>query len=287
MVMRMRFGEQVFWIILASVAFFTLAVAGIISYQVGAGKVKTDDLIEILFVLRGDRRYAMDIEDIARYRKLLAEEEVVAAEAERDFGTPKMQSASARAAQRQSEIQQQNYEVLSKLLEQEKAQLAQMIANYDAIKAELDDERQQNLARKGQEKALALAKETEELRRTLVGMDAEDVAKALEGMLTPETGPMPVVDYMRRYMRPDFRSEVLTEMTATARQQILPIMANKYADFTSAQVLEEWRADPTMPPNVMAMNILQMPTPQAIAVYLQMDPPARRKLASYLRQPDR
>lgn len=269
-----------------------LAIAGItfmglvtlIVVQLWLGKLDQDDLAEILFVLRGDKRYAMSVSDINEYRKLLKEKEEEEAQATLEEGAADTRAASAAAARQALEIQRENYDVLKAELAKEQEKLRELNTRYAQLKKEVEDARKLHTSVRKQDEMVDMAKQSEELMRTLQNMDAGDIGAFLEAFMG-ENSPDVAADYLRRYTRPDFRAEVLTEMTPAGREKILPLLANKYAGLTPDQVLQRWRSEENLTPEQMQLRLLQMPVSQAFGVYLKMNAPVRAKLAPFLLSP--
>lgn len=256
---------------------FSLFVAG----QVWRGKVAPDDLLDVLFVLRGDKRYAMNLKQIMEYRQLLEEKgeaEKKATEQEGEFET---RVTAAQAAKEAREIQEENYAVLQASLKKEQQKLKALTSEYERLKAEVEATRKLNETIQQQDQSIAAAKRSEELKKTLANMDAADVGQFLEVFMA-QNQPEVAADYLLRYTKPDFRAEVLTEMTPDGRQKILPMLAYKYAGLSPSQVLERWNTQEHPAPEVMGAQLRKMPSAQAFGVYFLLDPATRTKLAPHL-----
>lgn len=276
--------RQLFWIPMATLAIAFLGLIGFTLAQIQMGKLKPEDLRQFLFVLRGDKRYLIRADELEELEDLRKKVEQFEADArEREGGAPIRQTA-AEAARRNEEIQQKNYGLLKDLLERQKAEVLSLIEEKNALKAELETLRETHNDAIITNQDVDRAARTQELVNTLQNMDAADVGQFIDWYIKNETGGViQAVDYMLRYMKPDFRAEVLTEMPVQTRQQILPLLANKNAGLTPPMVLRRWRAEKVDDAKIRAHEIMLMSAEQAFAVFYLLDPTDRAKLAPYLR----
>lgn len=258
-----------------------LMIAAFIGTQVGLGNVKKSDLQQMLFVLRGHKRYTMSANEIAELQAFREEKAALEAQMTIDEGSLETRREAATSLRRTMEMQRENFEVLKRQLESEQAKLSELTSRYTQLKEEYEDARKLHTDVRKQDEEVDTARQSEELMRTLVNMDAGDIATFLEGYMA-NNKPDAAADYLSRYTRPDFRAEVLTEMTAAGRQKILPLLANRYAGLTPEQVLERWQKEENLSPEQMHFRMLQMPVSQSFGVYFGLNPGVRAKLARLL-----
>lgn len=271
---------QLIWGTLAVLALFFIGLVGLVITMVSTGRVSTEDLMDMVFVLRGDKTYAMsreDINDYKRLQKLEKENEKRKGDAE---GNLRNRTTSAQALREALDIQKQNYDALQEQLKREKEAIRKLAADNKSLKDDLAKERSALAEKRIQDDKVDAAKVTEELRRTLVNMDAADIAAFLETYA--ETDMPAAVHYMQQYMRPDQRSEILTEMSAQGRLQFLQRLANKFADITPAKVAADWKNTGRPGPRERVHYLMQMPASQSLAVYLLLPPTAQKELAPFL-----
>ncbi|MBN2710945.1 MAG: hypothetical protein JXR97_00720 [Planctomycetes bacterium] len=275
--------SQIGWFVIFVMGFNFIGLAAFVGGMYFTGKVSQSDLGDILLVLSGDRKYAMSVADIEKYRDLLKKEDERNAAATETEGDVLTRTESARALKEQLEIQQQNYKVLIENLDREKTELKRLADANEALKAQMQKDREDFAAEIKKNLVVKDADETKELQKTLQSMDAADIALFLEGDMTrPPNGEYRVADYVNRYMKADFRAEVFTEMKPDARQKILPLLANKYAGVEPEKIADEWLSSTRFPTTVKAELLSKMPAPQALATYLRLDSASQRELVPLL-----
>ncbi|MCX7934260.1 MAG: hypothetical protein N3A66_03265 [Planctomycetota bacterium] len=274
-------------ICLLALNFFALIV--FVSGQWLLGKVSAQDLGAIVDVLLGSRKYAMSREEIEDYARLRQEEEERRKRLEEEKGKPEVREPAAAAAREAMERLRSQRDELEATIAKEKETLAGLRQEIEALKAQVKKEQEALEERKRQDLKVAQSENRAKLIKTLANMDPAAIAKYFQQILKeqPRTGKYEVVRLCREYLRPDAVAEVLAAMPPADMQQILPLLENKYADLSAAEIAKRWR-DPAQgdfkTPAEMAELLKQMPFSQAFRVYLALDADARRQLAQILQQ---
>lgn len=274
--------RNVFWTVMAIMAFQLITLCSIVIFQVASGNVTGGDLAQMLFVLRGEKRYVTNIQEYRRYDEFVKNEEEFRAklQAERGSAETRQQVDTASAAER--ERIKQETDAAAALLAQEKDKLAQLRSEIEKAKKEAAlaqaalDENREKAALKAQ------AERTEKYRKALAGLDAATVGKVLAGVLhQTDGGPIEVARIMQEHLKPSFISEVLEEMAEGDRQLIVPVLENEYAGYPPEKVAAEWKKN-QVPPIEAVEYLKQMTVAKAFAVLNNLEPAEKRKMEQLL-----
>lgn len=253
------------------------------------GKVSAQDLEAMVDVLLGSRKYAMSVEEIEDYARLRQEEEKRRKQLEEEKGKAEVREPAAAAAREAMERLRNQRDELAATIAKEKETLTALRQEIEALKIQVQKERAALEDRKQQDLKVAQSENRAKLIKTLANMDPAAIAKYLQQIIKeqPRAGRYEVARICREYLRPDTVAEVLAAMPPADMQQILPLLENKYADLSAAEIAKRWldpaQGDMKTPPE-MAELLKQMPFLQAFRVYLALDADARRQLAQILQQ---
>jgi flagellar motility protein MotE (MotC chaperone) len=258
-----------------------LALVTVVVGQYTTGRLSARELLNVVRVLAGYRVTSLTKAEVAEYRRLLRErEERLQTEAE-EKGTTPVRYESAEALETRMAMLRENADVLRGLIAKEQEKLETLRARIESTKEELATEREMLAVLKNQQTTVALSENAEETRQVLTALEAEVTAEYL-GTLVQRRDTDEAARILREHLPPDQAAEVLTEMEAPARQQILPLLENKYADLSPEAIVQRWTNVENPTPTQIAEYLRRMTVRQAFGVYLQLDPARRNEVAQIL-----
>jgi len=285
----MVFLRTLFYSVICLLAMNFLAMMLFVGGQWLLGKVSLQDFEAMLDVLLGTRKYAMSLEEIEDYARLRQEEEERRRRLEEEKGKAEVREPAAAAAREAMERLRSQKDEIEAAIAKEKETLSALRQEIEAIKIQAQKESEAMEARKREDLKVAQSENRAKLIKTLANMEPADIARYLQQLIKeqPRTGKYEAARLCREYLRADTVAEVLAAMPLADMQQILPLLENKYADLSAAEIAKRWR-DPVhgdaKTPAEMAEFLKQMPFLQAFRVYLALDADARRQLAQILQQ---
>jgi flagellar motility protein MotE (MotC chaperone) len=284
MAKKQSLASTAFYIFLSVMALNYISLLMLIGWQYYNKQIGGKDLLEMAQVLVGNRKYTMPNKDYQRYQEFLADEQKFMDKLNLEKGKPSIRVPAAEAAREAEKIQQENAETLRRLLEAEQKRLAELRDEVEGKKKQLELLDSLIVTRKTENAKTELDADRENLKKAIAGMDAADLANFLQAHIQ-RSGKEEVARYMRQLMKPRQITEVLTEMDPGTRQQILPILENKYAGWSPEALVREWtnpKSKNFLTPSEIALYLAQMPAPKAFAVYSQLNPIIQAKVIPLL-----
>ena len=285
----MRWGSVLFYSLISILAMNFLALVILVGGHYYAGRVAGKDLMNMLLVLTGNRRYTMDVREIQELARFREEDAAKQKKLEEEKGKPEAREASARAFLEQQKQLQIRYDELSGQIKKDAETLQALRTEIEGAKAQIQKEREMLSALREQNLKVETDENTKKVIKTLQNLDAENVARFFQDLMRgrPADGKYEVVRIMRQYLKPDQIAEILAAMKPDEVQQILPLLENNYAGLTPAEVLDRWtnpaqRDRKTAPEMFEYMK--QMPFLQAFQIYLLLDPETKRQMVQGLQQ---
>jgi hypothetical protein len=268
---RQSAGSGLWSIILTIAALNFIGLAAFIGGMVGFGFMSTETLQDLVKVFRGSH-VALSRRDAAEFQRLLDEEAARRDELKAETGAGAVYAESLEARQRQAEMLEQEMEVMVERLGQERRKLLAIRSQIEAGKQEAAQTIDDLEALKERRTRAELSEKTQRLQKTFANMDAADIATDLEAAAAGGESGLEYAAHMLGLMKPMQVSEVLTEMAAGVRQQILPLLENPYANTPAEQVVEEWRAsDPPVSARQIQAYFQRMPPTQVMQVWRRLD----------------
>ncbi len=271
------------YIFLTIMAMQFIGLVGIIVAQCGMGKLSSEDLIDMLFVLKGTHKYVQSESEYRDYQKYLAARDEYWKKLDISEGAPATRRTAAEAVRKQRELQREEAAALQQLLQKEKQDLEVIRDSITREKKKLG-ELQQVL--KDREKRTAL-KDLDAKRRKLVkvlsSMDAGLLGKYFSSILRndPVNGPVESARLMHSYLKGTLIAEIMEEMPEEDQQKILPVLEHKYAAWQPEKIAREWSGK-KMLPEIMAEYLKQMSATKAFRVISYLDAHDRAKVVQIL-----
>jgi len=275
------------WTLLAIVALWFVGLATVVIAQLSRGVIDRDDLLAMIFVLRGSHKYVKSNDEYREYVRYLEAREEYYRKLEEARGGLESQAAAAEAAEKRRKIQEDNAAVLQAVFDKEKEDRAALRETIEKQKQELLDLEQAIKDKQEKEAVQALAEKRKKLVKVLAEMDAAQLGEYFAGLLRryPNEGPIEVARLMHEYLKGDRIAEVMEEMSPEDRQKILPVLEHEYADMAAADIAREWmRAK--MRPEIMAAFMKQMPAGKAFMILPHLDSPTKAKVVQALQSAD-
>ena len=248
-----------------------LALMGLAGALYTGGAINRNTLFEAVYLFRGTHR-AVPQEAVDDYERMRKENEQYATLFREEKGTGEIFTRARDTGQK---------EMLAAREETERV----LLQRLEAYKKALDDERGtiETLMKKEQElrdeivrlktdaAQKAAARNTEVFNSVLQGMDAEDVARVLAGMVAEKdrTAADRAVQWLRSWNQ-KYASDVLTEMDAGAREVLVRMLEDEYADIPPENIALRWKAE-SMPTNEMVIHLRTMPLAKAMKVMRKLD----------------
>lgn len=279
----MRALSTMFYMLLSILGLSVISLGGLIGVQLFRGKITAGDLHSVMRVIGGTHRVIIPGEQYDRFLAYARDEEGARAELEMNRGLPETRVPAVMRAQETMSAQQENLDVLNRLLAAEKRAVADVRAEVEAqktqvanLRAALDSEREKNAI-------VDRDAATSKLRNMLAEMDAANIAQFLtEVSLDPsQGGPTEAARVVRDHLQPDFSAEVLGEMPPAERQKVIPLLENRFAGVPPPAVAKIF-ADNGMGAGEQLAYMMQMNPRQALGVYLRLPPEAQEQIAPQL-----
>ena len=272
-----------FYMLLTILGLSVISLGGMIGVQLFRGRVSPTELHSVMRVIGGAERIVIPNADYEAYLEYAKDKERARRELELNRGLPETRIPAALRAQETQASQQENLEVLNRLLDTQKQSLSGLRSEVEAQKLTvenltraLDDEKRKNAL---VEKDDATAK----LRKTLGEMDAGDIATFLTAVVRDPSqgGPSEAARIVRDHLKADFSAEVLGEMPVPERHRVMPLLENRFAGVPPDAVAKIFR-DNKMSPGEQLVYLLQMNPQQALGVYLRLPPDVQERVAPQL-----
>ena len=271
------------YIFLTIMAMQFIGLAGIIIAQYSMGKLSSEDLLDMLFVLKGTHKYVQSESEYKDYHKYLAAREEYWKKLDKSEGSTVTRHDSAEAVRKQREMQREEADGLKQMLRKEKQDLEEI---RDSIATEKKKLVQLQQTIKDNQKRAAL-KELDEKRKKLVkvlsSMDAELLGKYFSSILLndPINGPIESARLMHSYLKGGLIAEIMEEMPQEDQRKILPVLEHKYAAWQPEKIAREWSGK-KMLPEIMVEYLKQMPTAKAFRVISFLGAHDRSKVVQIL-----
>jgi|GEM_PF-6751015 hypothetical protein len=279
----MRILSTAFYLLISIFGLSVISLGGLIGVQMYRDKLSASDLRSIMRVIGGTDRIMIPNDSYARYQAFARDEERARAELELNRGLPETRVPAAMRAQEAMEAQQANLEVLNRLLENEKRTVEAVRSEVETQKRQvvdlrraLDDERKKNLL-------VERDQATQKLRNTLAQMDAGDIGMYLSAIVRDPSrgGPTEAARIIRDHLAADFSAEVLSEMPAPDRQDVIPLVENRFAGVPPDAVVKIFN-DNKMSAGEIMVFMTQMNPSQALGVFLRLPPAMQEQIAPQL-----
>lgn len=267
----MRFLSTAFYMILSILGLSVISLGALIGIQIYRDKITTTDLHSIMRVIGGTHRVIIPSDQYDRFIDYSKDEDAARAELDLIRGVPETRVPAAMRAREAQASQQENLEVLNRLLAQEKKNVEDVRSEVEAQKIQvaslqraLNNEREKNAI-------VERDSATQKLRNMLAEMDAGNIAEFLTQIsLDPSLGgPPEAARIIRNHLQADFSAEVLGEMPATERQKVIPLLENRFAGVPPDAVVAIF-ADNNMGAGEQLIYLQQMNPQQALGVYLRL-----------------
>jgi hypothetical protein len=267
----MRFLSTVFYMILSILGLSVISFGALVGVQIYRNKITTTDLHSIMRVIGGTHRIIIPSDQYDRFVDYSSDEDSARAELDLIRGVPETRVPAAMRAREAQAAQQENLEVLNRLLAQEKKNVEDVRSEVEAQKIQvaslqraLNNEREKNAI-------VERDSATQKLRNMLAEMDAGNIAEFLTQIsLDPSLGgPPEAARIIRNHLQADFSAEVLGEMPATERQKVIPLLENRFAGVPPDAVVAIF-ADNNMGAGEQLIYLQQMNPQQALGVYLRL-----------------
>lgn len=258
-----------------------LVIATVVVAQYTMGRMGAEDLLNVVRILAGHRVTSLTQSEVAEYRRLLREREARQQKEAEERGLGPVRYESADALEERMQRLRETARVLQDLIGEEQAKLEALRTRIEAAKADLAMEREMLAAIKNQQTTVRLSENAEETRQVLAALEAEVTAEYL-GTLVQRRETDEAARILREHIPPELTAEILTEMDAPARQQILPLLENKYADLPPEAIVQRWNNVENPTPTQIAEYLRRMTVTQAFGVYMLLDPSQRNEVAQIL-----
>ena len=276
----MRHLSTAFYMLISILGLSVLSFISLLGVQYYRGKITSGDIHSIFRVIGGTHRIIIPNETYDRYVEYAGDEQKAREELERNRGLPETREPPAIRALEAQETLRAGAEVQQRLLDEQKRANENLRAEVEAQKLQvqsliraLDDERQKKAT---VERDAATAK----LRKTLSEMDAGDIGLFLSQIIRDPSqgGPPEAARIIQSHLPSDFAAEVLGEMTAPDRQQVLPLLENRLAGVPPEAVVKMFEDARTSPGEIL-VYLSQMNPVQALGVYLRLPAPVQEQLS--------
>lgn len=279
----MRKLSAAFYMLLSILGLSAITFWGLVGVQYYRGKVSARELHSIMRVIGGVDRIMIPNADYEDYVEFAKDKAKARTELEQNRGLPQTREPQIIREQESRASLRESLEVATRQLNNEKTAVTGLRGEVEAQKRQvtdlmraLDDERKKKAI-------VELDADTQKLRKTLSEMDAGDVATFLSQIIRDPSqgGPVEAARIMRMHLKADYTAEVLGEMAAPDRQQVIPLLENRFAGVPPDAVVKIFN-DQKMTPGEMLQYLLQMNPQQAMGVYLRLPPQTQEQIGPQL-----
>lgn len=267
----MRYLATAFYMILSILGLSVISLGGLIGIQLARGKISGSDLHSVLRVIGGTHRIVVPNPVFDRYMAFAKDEEQARAELAQVRSVPVSREPPALRAKEAQEEQQTNLQVQNRLLDEQKRIIADLRGQVEAQKTQVENLLRMLDEERKKDAIVEKDANTAKLRKTLAEMDAGDIALFLSQIVRDHSqgGPTEAARIIRDHLRPDFSAEVLGEMPAPDRQQVIPLLENRFAGVPPDAVVKIF-VDNKLSPGEIMVYMMQMTPAQALGVYLRL-----------------
>lgn len=279
----MRILSTLFYMLLSILGMSVVSFLILLGVQLYRGKIVPGDLHSVMRVIGGTKRIMIPTEEYDRYLEFARDEEGARAELEQNRGLPETRVPAAMRAQETIAAQQENLDVLNRLLAAEKKAVEDVRAEVEAQKTQVANLRRALGAEREKNAIVDRDAATLKLRNMLAEMDAGDIAAFLTEITQDPSqgGPTEAARIIRDHLQADFSAEVLGEMAQPERQRVIPLLENRFAGVPADAVVRIF-ADNRMSPGEQLVYMLQMNPQQALGVYLRLPAETQEQIAPRL-----
>ena len=270
----------ILYIIMSVMAMNFLAVAIFIVVALQLGFVTPTDLEDMMWVLVGNRKYAMTKEQINEYNELVADRERRNTELTATEGTDDTRNASAAALNEMKKQLEERIRALRELRTQHEQRLSDLRKQIEILKRDYIKEKKNLEDWKLENTKASLDAKTERMGRTLRALDPELIANYF--LSIPPSASARTID---SYLTPEITAEVMAALPQRNRRQILPLLENKYAGMSPAAIAKAWTTpgtDDYKNPEQMAEYMKKMTVSEAFTIFTMMEPRIRADLVRLL-----
>ena len=274
----------ILYIIMSIMAMNFLAVGIYLVVALQLGFVTPTDLEDMVWVLVGNRKYAMTKEQIGEYNELVADREKRNTELTATEGTDDTRNASAAALNEMKKQLEERIRALRELRTQHEQRLADLRGRIETLKRDYVKEKKSLQDWKLENTKVTLADKTEKMGRTLRALDPELIANYFLSI-----SPADSARTIDAYLTPDITAEVMAVLPLRNQRQILPLLENKYAGMSPAAIAKAWTTpgtDDYKNSEQMAEYLQKMTVSEAFTIFTLMEPRIRADLVRLLKSTD-
>ncbi len=258
--------------------FLALAIYLIVALQLEF--ITPTDLEDMVWVLVGNRKYAMTKEQINEYNDLVADREQRKQNLTATEGSDDTRNASAAALNEMKKQLEERIRALRALRNQHEQRLADLRQQIETLKKDYVKEKENLQNWKIENTKASLAEKTDRMGRTLRALDPELIANYFLSI-----SPYESARAIDSYLTPDITAEVMAALPIRNQRQILPLLENKYAGMSPAAIAKAWTTPGTSDyknPEQMAEYMKKMTVSDAFTIFTMMQPRIRADLVRLL-----
>lgn len=279
-------GGGALYVLLSILALNFLVILIFVASQYKLGKVSKTDLVNIVYVLLGEKTYSMTQEEISEYKALLEEREERRALDAIELGGAETRDMAAAGLAEQIRLLREQQRRAGDELQQQEAGLERTRREIESLKKEAEEERKKLNAIRLQRQRADLSERQEYVRNLLRAMDADQIAAYLVSQAEGRAGPPEAARVIRDHLPANMAAEVMEGIPLPVLRQILPLMENRYADMAPDMVVKLWTTrgtdDYKSPPEI-ADYLTHMTVKQAFEIFSLLDPQTRNEVERLLR----
>lgn len=274
------------YVFLSILALNFLVILIFVASQYKLGKVTKTDLVNIAYVLLGQKTYSMTEEEVKEYHELLALRDERRRMDAIELGGLDTQDMSAEGLAEQIRLLREQQRLARDELQQQQAGMERTRREIETLKVEAQRERERLNTLRLQRERTELSERQQYLRDLLQAMDAEQISAYLVNLSEGRGGPAEAARIMRDHLPPNLSAEVTEAMPLAVLRQILPLIENRYADMEPGVVVKLWTTrgtDDFKTPPEIAEYLTHMTVKQAFEIFSLLEPQTRTEVERLLR----
>ncbi len=259
--------------------FLALCIFIIMAHQLGF--VSVDDLEDMVYVLVGNRKYALTKEQISEYNELIADRNKRQNELTATEGADETRNASAAALDEMKKQLEEKIRALRELRSQHEQRLTDLRKNIEDLKREYVKEKENLQTWKLENTRASLSDRAEKMGKTLRALDPELIANYFLSI-----SPYDSARTIGAYLTPEITAEVMAALPERNQRQILPLLENKYAGMSPVEIAKAWTTpgtDDYKNSSQIAEYMKKMTVPEAFTIFTLMQPRIRAELVRLLK----
>lgn len=248
-----------------------IGLAALVGSMLGFGLISKATFKSMLDIFRGTHISITKME-LNKLLNTKIEAEAMKEVLKKEKGKGYVYNLAKKAENKQKKVSQEEAEIDLERLQLEIEKNKNLRMEIEALKKAAENAREALAVDRKKQTQYEMAEKTVRLQKTLANMDPADIARDLEAVSKGGYENSEYAAHVLSLMKPTQVSEVLTEINPEERQNLLPLMENRYANMDPDAVVNEWKyAKPPLSARQIFVYFRSMPPTQVMKVWRRLD----------------